>query len=289
MGIHDRPYYRDDEPPGLRPSWNNKSPIATIIIICVAVFLLDMLLGGRSGIVGRTLALHSENLVKPWMWWQTLTYGFVHDRSGIGHIFWNMLGLWMLGRGVEERYGWAEFWRIYLVSVVLCGVSWLLIQQTSSGPATLAGASGAVCCIQMLYVLNFPRATLMIWGILPVQAWIIGTMLIASNILVTPNTGGPRIAYEVHLAGIAFAFIYFYGNLNLGFVDGLGRMLRTTKRKLTGPKLKAYQPDRDQSDAVEADRLLDKIHKSGQDSLTRKERKFLEQYSQRVRERQKSH
>jgi hypothetical protein len=36
-------------------------------------------------------------------------------------------------------------------------------------------------------------------------------------------------------------------------------------------------------EAREADRILEKIHASGKDSLTSREKKFLEKYSQSVR------
>jgi hypothetical protein len=43
--------------------------------------------------------------------------------------------------------------------------------------------------------------------------------------------------------------------------------------------------DREEKDAAEADRLLEKIHNSGKDSLSSREKKFLERYSQSVRNR----
>jgi hypothetical protein len=43
----------------------------------------------------------------------------------------------------------------------------------------------------------------------------------------------------------------------------------------------------DELEAKEADRILEKIHASGKDSLTSKEKKFLEKYSQNVRNRKR--
>ena len=42
-------------------------------------------------------------------------------------------------------------------------------------------------------------------------------------------------------------------------------------------------------DEVEADRILAKIHQNGQESLTAAERKFMESYSRRMRERRSKH
>ena len=284
MGIHDRPYYRDEVPPGLEPSWNNRSAIATIIFVCVGAFVLNMFVGGRPGGLSDYLALNASDLTRPLMWWRTLTYGFLHDHNGVGHLLWNMFGLWMLGRAVEERYGSAEFWRIYLVAVVACGFIWLVTQRMAGGDASLVGASGAVICIEMLFVLNFPRVVLMLFGVLPIQAWVLGVILIATNILSAgPTEGGNRVAYDVHITGIAFAFLYFYGGLNLNFLEAVPQAVRRMRRKFAGPQLRAFDPDRAREDSEEADRILDKIHRSGQDSLTRRERKFLERYSESVR------
>jgi hypothetical protein len=58
----------------------------------------------------------------------------------------------------------------------------------------------------------------------------------------------------------------------------------------TRRKFKVHTPsDRelsnDQLEAREADRILEKIHATGKDSLTSREKKFMEKYSQSVRKR----
>ncbi len=59
MGIYDRGYYREDPPPGLDQTWNGKSPIAMIIIICVASFILNLLFRGQLSDVA---ALQTQDL-----------------------------------------------------------------------------------------------------------------------------------------------------------------------------------------------------------------------------------
>ncbi len=121
MGIYDREYYSNDPPRGLAPSWNQRSAIANIIIINVVLYVLDMILSKPGSLFGgpimSTMTLAADDLFQPWMWWRFLSYGFAHSPLSIGHIFWNMLGLWMLGRAVEELYGRAEFVRIYLYAL----------------------------------------------------------------------------------------------------------------------------------------------------------------------------
>lgn len=47
---------------------------------------------------------------------QMLTYMFLHDTSGFTHIFFNMFGLWMFGRGIEEVLGSKKFLLFYFIT-----------------------------------------------------------------------------------------------------------------------------------------------------------------------------
>ena len=284
MGIYDRPYYQDDAAPKLAPSWDQRSAIATIVIACAGVFLANMVFTFTDNSINKFLTLHSEDIRQPWMLWRTLSYGFVHSKD-IMHILFNMFGLWMLGRAVEDRYGRAEFFRIYLLAVFVCGAMWLVFRFILGERASVCGASGAVCCIEMLYVLNFPRTTILLFGVVPIQTWLFGILLIGGNVMSSDEgQSGARVAWDVHLVGIVMACAYFFGKWNFGFLTAPMSGWRLMKRKLWGPKLKAFHPSQhSHADEAEADRILDKIHRSGQDSLTSKEKRFLTNYSKTVR------
>ncbi len=290
MGIYDRDYYADETPRGLTPSWDQRSAVSIIIIACVGVFLANMIFSSRNWQLMDQLQLNSDEWQRPWMLWRLLTYGFAHDASQIGHIFWNMFGLWLLGRTVEERYGRSEFWRIYLISIVFCGAVWLARNYFSGANAALVGASGAVCCIQMLFVFNFPKVILLVWGIIPVPAWVLGILLVAGNLFVQPSAdvgpdAAPQIAYDVHLAGIGLAAAYYFLHWNFSALSSPTQFLRTLRKKWSAPRLRVHAPESvNLRDEEEADRILSKIHEQGQDSLTSRERKFMEKYSRRVRQ-----
>ena len=143
----------------------------------------------------------------------------------------------------------------------------------------LLGASGAVICVEMLFVLNFPKETVYLF-VFPVPAWVLGVFLVLSNLVSQPSTG---VAVDVHVVGILFAFAYFFLGWNFGFLNDVQGTIRRNRRKLFGPKLRVHQDG--VSDSLEADRILQKIHEQGKDSLTSKERKFMEKYSRSVRER----
>ena len=126
MGIYDdREYLRDeDQPSGLKMVFG-RSAVTTLIVINVVVYLADALFAdGRNHWLSSLLAAKPTTLTQPWLWWQFLTYGFVHDPNNLNHILFNMFGLWCFGTTMEERYGKKEFLRFYIVALVLGGIAW---------------------------------------------------------------------------------------------------------------------------------------------------------------------
>ena len=135
MGYQDRDYYQYDQDVDLRPSWNQRSAVTQLIVINVAVFFVNMLVGDvtaqQQGWVNELMMLRPDTLYQPWNWWKTLTYAFAHSSSGITHLLFNMLSLYFMGRSVEARYGRREFLRIYVLSALFCGVVWMVIRGIS--------------------------------------------------------------------------------------------------------------------------------------------------------------
>ncbi len=294
MGIHDRTYYREDGVPDLSPNWDYQSAVSTLILINVAVFIIGIFAGkdASAQYMTRFITLHATDIYEPWMLWRSLTYGFVHDQTQVWHIFWNMFGLWMLGRSVEEKYGRSEFFRIFLTCIVVCGLGWLINNVWLSGKGaqwTLAGASGAVSCISMLFVLNFPKVVIFLFGVIPMPAWVFGCLLIAGNLMgETRVAGSGRVAYDVHLIGIGFAAAYFFLRWNLSFLSSVTALAQSWRRMQQRRRMRVFSPEQASQDDDEADRILKKIHESGQDSLTGREKKFMEKYSRQVRKRRDS-
>jgi hypothetical protein len=64
--------------------------------------------------------------------------------------------------------------------------------------------------------------------------------------------------------------------------------LATIFRGWFRPDVRLHDPEATAKEDAEADRILDKIHRQGQSSLTSSERRFMEKYSRRVRQRRQS-
>jgi membrane associated rhomboid family serine protease len=273
MGISDRPYYRDDE----QGTWlGHRSMVINLILLNVAVFVAQLLFGND---FTNRLSLHADLFREPWNFYQLLTYGFLHDPENLTHILFNMLGLWIFGTDLEGIYGRAEILRIYLATIVVAGLVWVIVATVGQGgPGVLLGASGGVMGMMILYVLHFPRRTLLIWGILPVPAWALGVVYVAMDLLGAASPTD-NVAHVAHLSGVAFGFVYFKSGWNLG---------RLIPQRLSGsmfrfrPKLRIHDPEeasRDLSNQVDA--ILEKISQQGEASLTKKERRTLEEASRR--------
>lgn len=293
MGLYDRDYSRDDEDWGYseygsRPR-SVQSMTVALIVVNVVVYLADQIFSPDHRLM-YSLALAPESVGRPWMWWQFLTAAFAHSPNGLGHLFWNMFALFIFGRDVEGRLGRHEFLRFYLLSALTGNVIFAILRYafadlTVLGP--LLGASGAVTAVTILYICYFPRNTLLLFFVLPVPAWIVGVLVIVGDMLgamSTPPPGVPRVAHDVHLAGAAFAFLYWKLNWRLGTImptEWLGNL----KKWLTRPRLKIHDPEPTYENLdAEADRVLEKVHREGEASLTPPERRVLEDYSRRMRQ-----
>jgi membrane associated rhomboid family serine protease len=289
MGLSDREYFRDEQPGGFQMG-GPRTLVTNLILINVAVYVACNLVAPW---LTERLSLHGDLFASPdrlLYLYQLVTYGFVHapldarGGAGIFHILLNMYILWMFGRPIEERYGRAEFLRLYMVLIVFAGLLWL-IRQTLMGttPAMVHGASGAVTGIVILFCLHYPQQTLALFGVINMRAWVLAVLLLSVDLLraLDPNS---HVAWDAHLAGALLAFLYhrFDWNFSRFTPQRKPRIGQRLKRK---PQLKIHDPDQyyDSLDE-EADRVLDKLHREGEASLTPKERKVLEDYSRRMRQ-----
>ena len=297
MGIYDRDYGRQAYSPW-EQSNAPKSITVTLIIINVFVFIAEQVtreqIRTSNGdilidcAVIDWLAISGDTLMKPWMWWQFLTYGFTHDVGSINHLLFNMIGLFVFGRDVEYRLGRKEFLRFYLIAVILGGIVGSVTHLLDGNAGLTIGASGAVIGTSILFACFFPNRELLLMLVIPVKAWVMAIIFItvdlagALGLLRFSNT-----AFTVHLAGAFFALAYFRYGWNTQKLSNVTpqQWMKPFRNRSGKSLLKIHDPDRQLAkDADEADRILAKIHADGDESLTAGERKILERYSRLQRE-----
>ena len=318
MGLYDRDYLREEETPGVQLR-APRSMIVTIIIINAAVFLVNMFITPKSDEIMYTLSANVYSLIRPWMWWQLVTAGFAHAPNDLNHILFNMLGLYFLGQYVERLLGRWEFLRFYLVAIVAgcvvhlgriyltvpegIGPDGAAVMNAAMNPwaVPILGASAAVVATVMLFIFNFPKVQLLLFFVIPVPAWLLGVLLIGTDIwgaVRREGLMGANVAYDAHLAGAAFALVYFFFKLNFGrLLPGDTRGRRSWSQVFKrGPKLRVHSPEDERSGQnreddqryaqqdAEADRILIKIEREGIESLTDRERRIMDDYSRRMQQ-----
>lgn len=108
-----------------RPSFNTIPVVVKNLIIINVLFYLGTLMLQKTGIdLYDYLGLYFP-LSEKFRLHQVFTYMFMHDTSGLGHIFFNMFALYMFGRVLESVWGPKRFLTFYLVT----GVGAAIIQS----------------------------------------------------------------------------------------------------------------------------------------------------------------
>ena len=174
-----------------------------ILIINVAVFIIDWL---TQHVILRYLALYSfhTNAFEPY---QVVTHMFLH--GGMGHLFFNMFGLFMFGRALESVLGGKKFFILYFLSGFGAAALQLLIYYVQGAPAIIIGASGAVLGILAAFAVMFPNVELMIIFLpIPIKAkYLVPIYAVFELFFGIANFKGDNIAHFAHLGGAIVGFI----------------------------------------------------------------------------------
>jgi membrane associated rhomboid family serine protease len=230
-----------------------------------------------------------EILSRPWT---LITYMFAH--GGIGHLFFNMLGLFFFGPALEARWGSREFIKFYII----CGLGGAALSFVFAPMNPIIGASAAVYGIMLAFAMNWPEMPIYIWGIFPIQARVLVLILAAISFLSAFSGSGGNVAHFAHLGGFAAGYLYLKLDRRGGGAIAKLRKFSAKRRMTVVPGSKEppgrpttpQRPDRRATDAQEAqlldelDRVLDKISTDGMSSLTPSERRLLDDVSRRYRQ-----
>jgi membrane associated rhomboid family serine protease len=169
--------------------------VRRLIAANVGIFFLQMLV---PGVTQALILVPSFVLERPWT---PITYMFLH--SGIWHIFFNMLALFWFGPRVEERLGGRNFAILYFLS----GIGGALL-SFATPHVPILGASGAIMGIMVAYAMYWPHERFLIYGIVPVEAWLLVVLYVGIDVIGAGGFGGAGVAHYAHLGGAAAGFLY---------------------------------------------------------------------------------
>jgi membrane associated rhomboid family serine protease len=293
MGIYDRDYYRR-EGPSLFGSFAERGTVCKWLIgVNAAVFILQMFTRGQGGSpygpLTDALDLQVDKVLHGQVW-RLVSYAFLHDPNSVMHILFNMLFLWWFGADLEDLYRPKEFLAFYLTAAAAGGVVHvILVKAALMDMRPVLGASGAVTAVVMLCALHYPTKIILLFFFLPVPIWAFVVFMVAKDAFTLLGRAETGVAVDVHLAGAAFGFFYQKCHLHL---TSLWPQLKAWRRRQSQPRLRVYRDEEEtptpvgvaaaapapaDEEQLEAkmDAILEKISRTGKESLTETERALL--------------
>lgn len=267
------------------------------------LLVISRLIGGETGLFVSELlrsvfALQTSPLDFITHPWGLFTSIFSH--FGLWHFLFNMIFLYFSGRMFEQLFDQKRLLYTYLLGGIAGGLFELLAHSIfpalQGNGSVIVGASGSIMAIFAAIAFYRPNMTVMVFGLFPVRIIIIAGIFILSDLV---SLGMPdSTAHFAHLGGVIIGMwsirsLHSSNNIinrtqRIG--DAIARFFRTLfSRK---PKMKVQQGGRTgktdedynmlaKERQEKIDRILDKISKSGYDSLTKAEKDFLFQQSKK--------
>lgn len=229
--------------------------------------------------------------------WQFLTFNFMH--GGFGHILWNCLLFWIVGREIERVLGARRFLFAFLYTGAAGGVLQIILMFALPKVygEGVVGASAGVSGTFAIFALLYRDQVFRVCFILPVRAlnllW--ASLAIAGFFTLVPPPDG--VAHAGHLGGLLAGMLFVrlgwhhdyrplpwmewwesFRSRRKPFIQRVERPVKKISAKSSAPK-PVEDPD---FIASQVDPILDKISEKGLHSLTDKEREILEKARNRM-------
>ena len=226
--------------------------------------------------------LFSEFLGRPW---SIISYGFLHH--SFGHLFFNMLVLYFLAQTFGNLFTPRLSLKIYMLGVLFGGLAFLstaiIMPDILRINGPLVGASAGVrACILFLCV-YWPNK-LVGFFTLRFKLKYLGIVMIALDLpgLFSLNSGGTVAHIGGYISGYLYAKQLQNGKDFGAFLDTFFDYFKSKKTLRTAYKSKSSKMAGKQKSEFNSfthqkqiDLILDKISKSGYESLTQAEKDFL--------------
>lgn len=228
--------------------------------------------------------------------WQLITYQFMH--GGFLHLAMNCLGLFLLGRVLEQTMSRTKFLALYLVSGVGGGLFQALgtlVFPKLFGGYTV-GASAGVFGLLAAFAAVFPRQQVSLLFLpIPMSARVL-VAIFGGCAFLGLWFANDNVAHGAHLGGMITGYLFarYSGQIRFPAIRFRPRMSQrkmVQARVLKHPEWQA-EPEPTTEEATpeefisrEVDPILDKISAHGIQSLTERERKILESAKKRMAER----
>jgi membrane associated rhomboid family serine protease len=170
-----------------------------LMLACTAVFCLQAFIS-----LDRWFALWplASGLFMPW---QVLSYAFMH--GGMGHLFFNMLGLWMFGSELERLWGQRRYAQFLLAGVLAAAATQMLFTWLTGSHVPTVGASGGLFALLLAFGMLFPNRVIMpLFPPIPMKARTFVIVFGALELVLGFMDSG-SVAHFAHLGGMVGGYL----------------------------------------------------------------------------------
>ncbi|GGZ78557.1 rhomboid family intramembrane serine protease [Algibacter mikhailovii] len=277
----------------IKEKLSNLNVLEKIIALNVLIFVLSLFLKPFLGWMTLPSDI-ADFILKPW---SIITYAFLH--FDLMHMLFNMLWLYFLGRMFLNMFSSKMALNIYFLGAMSGGLLFMLcytlLPSVFQVNSRLLGASAAVRALLIFLCAYMPNQDIRFFTF-NLKLWYIGVAIVIFDVLgvfagisnpATGNAGGNL----AHIGGAVLG--YFYAkqlikgqDIGRGFEKYMTGFLNLFKASKKGP-LKTVHKNKSKvggytrtdfkefNNQKKIDVILDKISKSGYDSLTSEEKEFL--------------
>lgn len=232
-----------------------------------------------------------------------ITSGFLH--VSWTHLIFNMISLYFFSGMIEDYLGGIKFLIIYFASLFGGDLLSLFVHRNHSDYSAV-GASGAVCGVIFAAIALFPGMSIGFFGLPAIPSWLYGVLYVGFSIYGIKSRKD-NIGHEAHLGGaligmfaallmqpealaenyltiliiVVPTLLFIYLIITRPHVLLVDNFYFKTHNKYYSVDHR-YNEERNNKQ-LEVDKILDKINKKGINSLSKKEKDLLEEYSKSVR------
>ena len=265
-----------------------------LIVINIAVFLLffiaSFLFNTSSEVLMQWFVLPEEPIEVLKQPWSLLTYSFLH--GGFTHILFNMIWLNFFSKFILNLFSEKRFLTVYLLGALYGGLLFVTAYNVfpvfQSKVGYLLGASASVSALMVFAATYSPNISFRFFMV-TIKLWqlAVGLFLLDLFRLGSGTNAGGMLS---HVGGAVFGYVYAVqlakGNdIGLWFEKIVASLVNLFKTKKNTPFRKVHKTPKNTSKKkttsvkderqIKIDGILDKIGKSGYESLTKQEKDFL--------------
>ena len=241
----------------------------------------------------------SEAIVKPW---GLITSIFAH--FSFMHLLLNMLMLYFVGKAFEQLFSQKRLLYTYILGGLLGGIFEILAHTffpifAHETKTVIVGASGSVMAIFMALAFYRTSTEVSLFGIFPIKLIYLACIYLVMNLFSLSKPDGT--AHFAHIGGAVLGIVSIQNiNSSKNIISLFERLIQSIKNifsRITSKKQpkftihqggsarggvktdEEYNYDKKQRQ-LKVDVILDKIAKSGYESLSKSEKEFLFKQSQ---------